>query len=89
MAAVSISVGGIAIELGDEDESAKALTRLALKTVTKLVEYLADETDEEEVAGDAPLRGELDYRCCGEVFLGWQGYNGHVEKHVVAERARG
>jgi len=52
MAAVSISVGGIAIELGDEDESAKALTRLALKTVTKLVEYLADETeDEEEVDG--------------------------------------
>lgn len=51
MAAVSISVGGVAIELGDEDETAKYLTRLALKTVRELVDFLGDVPEEDEEEG--------------------------------------
>jgi hypothetical protein len=47
MAAVTISVGGIAIELGDEDRSAKYLTRLAKSTIHELVDLLGAEVTEE------------------------------------------
>ena len=54
MAAVSISVGGINIELGDEDRSAKYLTRLAQKTISNLVDFLDEKgeeaTDDEDEA---------------------------------------
>ena len=43
MAVVSISVGSIDIELGDEDRSAKYLAKLAGKTIRNLVDIL-DET---------------------------------------------
>lgn len=47
MAAVSISVGGVSIDLGDEDRSAKYLTKLAQKTISELVDLLGEATEEE------------------------------------------
>lgn len=52
MAAVSISVGGISIELGDEDETAKSLAKLARKTISDLVDFLDEKGDDPEEGGD-------------------------------------
>jgi hypothetical protein len=52
MAAVSISVGGIAIDLGDEDRSAKYLTRLAKATIADLVDFLGENGSEVEEGKD-------------------------------------
>jgi hypothetical protein len=55
MAQVSISVADIQIGVEDEDESAKALKKLALSIVNELVDKLgvhpADDKDEEDVDG--------------------------------------
>lgn len=51
MAAVSISVGGISIDLGDEDRSAKYLTNLAKSTVRDLVDIL-DEVGKDPESSD-------------------------------------
>ena len=50
MAAVSLSVGGITIDLGDEDRSAKYLVNLAKTTIADLVDFL-DEKGEEVADG--------------------------------------
>jgi len=47
MAAVTISVGGIAIKHGDEDRSDKYLTKLAKATIHDLVDLLGEEAEEE------------------------------------------
>lgn len=54
MAQVSISVADIQIGVEDEDESAKALKKLALSIVNELVDKLGvhpDDKDEEDVDG--------------------------------------
>lgn len=52
MAAISISVGGIAIDLGDEDRSAKYLTKLAKSTIRDLVDFLGEEGVDVDEKGD-------------------------------------
>ena len=50
MASVTIAVGDISVGYEDEDEGAKALNRLAEKTIERLVEKLT-KSDEEDVDG--------------------------------------
>lgn len=52
MAAVSISVGGIDIELGDEDRSAKYLAKLAGETIRNLVDFLDEKGEDPEEGED-------------------------------------
>ena len=52
MAAVSLSVGPITVQIDDEDETAKALTKLARKELVFIAMHMQVTSDDDEEGED-------------------------------------